>query len=231
MSESRGHSLPESHLLPDAVVAYVDRELSAGAQERAAAHIAHCPSCSAEVTAQRQARTAVRDAGAPAMSAGFLANLRSIPENTEVDATPDNLAVTEDGQLVTVQRPDRVAGLKTGSALGASPSLGESAPLGDSPGVLGGSGSVHLRRRTVQGAGVVVSGLVLSALAFGVTGGLGQEGGAVSPTTGTSPDVLRAQFNPPSSSTSATPPTTQRQQPPASTTTTSSAPALSAGQR
>src|SRR5436305_263858 len=97
--------LPESHLLPDAVVAFVDGELSLGAMDRAAAHIARCASCAADVTAQRQVVAAVKRAGEPSMSAGFLASLRAIPEQTELPSAPDNLAVTADGQLVAIQRP------------------------------------------------------------------------------------------------------------------------------
>ena len=43
---------------------------------------------------------------------GFLASLQSIPEHVDVPVTPDNLAITADGRLVAVQRPDRVAGLR-----------------------------------------------------------------------------------------------------------------------
>ncbi|MFC4004261.1 zf-HC2 domain-containing protein [Prauserella oleivorans] len=189
MSEHRGFGLGESHLLPDAVVAFVDNELSLGAHERAAAHIARCPGCAADVHAQRQARAAVRRAQAPAMSPGFLASLRSIPEHTDLGTTPDHLAISADGQLVAVQRPDRVAGLR-------SAPLGSSAPLGQSGNVLGsgerlGSG----RRRAAQGPGVVVSGLVLSALALVATagGGTAEDGDHDRP--GTPPaGVLRAQF-------------------------------------
>jgi anti-sigma factor RsiW len=156
-------------LLPDAVVAYVDGELSLGAQDRAASHIARCPNCAAEVTSQRQTCTAVRRAEAPAMSAGFLASLRSIPQNTELPTAPDNLAVTADGQLVAIQRPDRVAGLRNSGALGGSSPLGSSTPLGGSSTVLGSGRFGGARRRAAQGAGVVVSGLVLSALALVVT--------------------------------------------------------------
>src|SRR5258705_14020856 len=102
MTAPRGWGLPESHLLPDAVVAFVDGELSLGAQDRASAHIARCPACAAEVAAQRQACAAVRRAEAPPMSAGFLASLRSIPQNTELPTTPDNLAIAPDGQLVAI---------------------------------------------------------------------------------------------------------------------------------
>lgn len=198
---SGGFALPESHLLPDAVVAFVDNELSTGATERAAEHLAHCPWCAAEVDAQRQVRSAVRDAGEPSMSAGFLASLRSIPQDTELDQTPDNLAVTEDGQLVAVQRPDRVAGLRGRSvggseALGASAPLGGSTPLGQSGNVLGG-GSGNGRRRAAQGAGVVVSGLVLSALALVTTTGGGTAADPERPRPGggdVNTNVLRAQF-------------------------------------
>lgn len=184
--------LPESHLLPDVVVAFVDGELSPGARERAASHIAGCPWCAAEVTAQRQARKAVKDAGAPCMSAGFLASLRAIPEQTELPMSPDNLAMTEDGQLVAIQRPDRVAGLRQMPArFGSSAPLGSSASLGNGSAVLG-SSQRSARRRAAQGAGVVVSGLVLSALAIVATGSssAGNPGVEQQPQGG----VLRAQL-------------------------------------
>ncbi len=176
MTAPRGWGLPESHLLPDAIVAFVDGELSLGAQDRASAHVARCPGCAAEVAAQRQAVTALRQAGAPSMSAGFLASLCSIPQNTELPSTPDNLAMTADGQLVAIQRPDRVAGLRDTGVLGGTAPLGSSAPLGQSPNVLGGGRLGVARRRAAQGAGVVVSGLVLSALALVATSGDGIEG-------------------------------------------------------
>ncbi|MDQ7802187.1 zf-HC2 domain-containing protein [Amycolatopsis sp. A133] len=163
MTAPRGWALPESHLLPDVVVAFVDGELTHGARDRAASHITRCAACAAEVRAQRQAVDAIRGAGAPSMSAGFLASLQSIPQHTELPSAPDNLAITADGQLVAVQRPDRVAGLRDAGVLGGVAPLGSSAPLGQSPNVLGGG---RFKRRAAQGAGVVVSGLVLSALAL-----------------------------------------------------------------
>lgn len=197
MTEHRGWGLPESHLLPDAVVAFVDKELSLGAHERAATHIARCAICAAEVAAQRSASTAVRRAGSPAISAGFLADLRSIPQRTEIPTAPDNLAISADGQLVTVQRPERVAGLREEPASGR---LGDSSPLGTSPNVLGnGQRLGAVRRRAAQGAGVVVSGLVLSALALVATSSVGAPGGTNANVGGDrarlpSTDVLRAQL-------------------------------------
>lgn len=146
--------LPEAHLLPDAVVAFVDGELSAGAFDRAAAHIARCPMCAAETSVQRQARDAVQAAEAPRMPAGLLAALRSIPTDTDLPDDVERLAVQPDGQIVAVQRPDR-------AAFGSGPVLGASAPLGTGSSVLGIGG-----RRAVQGAGVIAAGLMLGALAF-----------------------------------------------------------------
>ncbi len=197
MTAPRGWGLPESHLLPDAIVAFVDGELTLGAQDRASAHIARCPSCAAEVTAQRQAVTAVKQAGAPSMSAGFLASLCSIPQNTELPGAPDNLAMTADGQLVAIQRPDRVAGLRDTGVLGGAAPLGSSAPLGQSPHVLGGGKFGLARRKYAQGAGVVVSGLVLSALALVATSGEGvedQPSPAFVPPQGVNAGLLPAQL-------------------------------------
>lgn len=123
-----GWQLPESHLLPDAVVAFVDGELSLGAHQRAAAHIARCTSCAAEVSAQHQARSAVHDADNPAAPAGLLDSLRSIPEEAELPSGPENLAVAEDGQVVMVQR-------QVGESGFGSARLGSRAPLGSKGGL------------------------------------------------------------------------------------------------
>jgi anti-sigma factor RsiW len=198
MTQARGWGpFAEAHLMPDAVVAFVDGELSPGARDRAASHIARCAGCAAEVTAQRQARAAVKHAEVPRISAGFLASLREIPQHTDLPTTPDNLAVTEDGQLVAIQRPDRVAGLRMPTRLGSSAPLGSTTPLGSGSAVLGAQHdrSSSVRRRAAQGAGVVVSGLVLSALAIVVTSS-GNGGNAQDPQQGggVSPGVLRAQL-------------------------------------
>ncbi|WP_116204741.1 anti-sigma factor family protein [Amycolatopsis circi] len=177
-----GWRFAESHLMPDAVVALVDGELTPVAHDRALAHVTRCPDCAAEVTSQRQAVAAVKDAGAPSMSAGFLASLRSIPEHTDLPGAPDNLAVTADGQLVAIQRPERVAGLRDAGVLGGAAPLGTTAPLGQSANVLGGGRFAFSRKRAAQGAGVVVSGLVLSALALVGTSADSGEG-----STGTGP--------------------------------------------
>lgn len=155
----------EQHLATEAIVAYVDGELSLSAHARATQHLVECTLCTAEVAAQRQARTAVRSASAPAMPPTLLAALHAIPHSVELPPAPEELAVGEDGELVVAQRPvPRREGVPLGlsaplgsgasTPLGAGARLGSMAPLG------------RTSRRVRAGAGVVVSGLVLGALAL-----------------------------------------------------------------
>ena len=60
MTDLRGWGLPEQHLLPDAVVAFVDGELSSVAHERASSHIQRCGFCAFETYTQQQARAATQ---------------------------------------------------------------------------------------------------------------------------------------------------------------------------
>lgn len=176
MSVLRGWGLPEQHLALDALVAFVDGELTPNAYDRAASHLAGCPACAAEATAQRQARSAVRTAETPAMSSRLLQSLQSIPSEAELPAQPDGLALTREGQLVTTDhRGDGARAFGSGPVLGSSTPLGGGArPFGgDSP---FGSGAVGVPdhpeqpkghgRRAKQSASVVFSGIVLGALAF-----------------------------------------------------------------
>ncbi len=176
MTDLRGWQLPEQHLLPDAVVAFVDGELSASAHSRASAHLARCPFCAAEAYSQQQARSAVRAADAPCAPASLLARLGAIPQEVELPSAPDGLAVTEDGQLVAVQRPDRVA-------FGNGPVLGSGRPFGTGGGSRFGTG-LFGGKRARHGAGVVVSGLMLGALALVAPG---SEDNAPVPAQGNSP--------------------------------------------
>jgi anti-sigma factor RsiW len=180
VTDERGWGLSEQHLLPDVVVAFVDGELSATAHDRASSHLARCQVCAAEIRSQRQAASAVQSANAFSAPAGLLANLRAIPEQVEMPEMPDGLAMTDDGQLVAVQRPDRVPALGGTAPLGSSTKLGEGrAVLGRRPG-----------RRAAQGAGVVVSGLVLGALALATTAGGGGEPSRAPASSGDRPAVV-----------------------------------------
>lgn len=155
----------QDHLSLDAIVAYVDDELAEGPQLRATRHLAQCRECAAQVVAQGQARAVLRTAGCPSLPSSLLSSLRAIPQDTDLPGPPPGLAVTSDGQLVSVLRPDR--------AKAVAPE--EQAPLaGQPPAGTGGSHHVphhgeHDKRpyhRLRVGTGVAVSGLALGAIAL-----------------------------------------------------------------
>lgn len=139
----------QDHLSSDAIVAFVDDELAAGPHLRATQHLAQCHECAAQVVAQGQARAALRTADCPSLPSSLLSSLRSIPQDTDLPAPPAGLAVTADGQLVSVLRPER-------AARGAT-RAGSAAPHGD-----------RTHRRMWLGTGVAVTGLAAGAIAFAV---------------------------------------------------------------
>jgi anti-sigma factor RsiW len=146
------------HLSSDAIVAYVDDELAAGPHLRATRHLSQCPECAAQVVAQGQARAALRTAGCPSLPSSLLSSLRSIPQDTDLPAPPAGLAVTPDGQFVSVLRPERAAHEGIGPERGAPRAdLDASAAHGD-----------RSHRRMWLGTGVAVSGLAVGAIAFAV---------------------------------------------------------------
>jgi len=77
----------------DAVVAFADGEMAMVSYQRAAAHVARCPQCDAEVRAQVVARSWLRSAEPPAMPTSLLDALRSIP--VALPAT-DNVPLPDD---------------------------------------------------------------------------------------------------------------------------------------
>ncbi|WP_445185676.1 anti-sigma factor family protein [Pseudonocardia sp. Cha107L01] len=115
------------HIALDAIVAYVDEELSSGARRRALEHLSRCPECAAEVIAQTQARLALRGSAAPSLPSSLLSSLRAIPQETELPAPPAGLGVGPSGELVSIlrepavpsarRRPDRRARLGAGAVV------------------------------------------------------------------------------------------------------------------
>lgn len=140
----------QAHLTSDAVVAFVDDELSAAAHARAVQHLADCPDCTAEIAAQGQARSALRAAHAPELSSSLLHSLRAIPSDAELPGPPAGFAVGADGGFVQALRPQPVprsrrfaAGLAvSGLAIGAlaltAPGLSTEEPAAER-GVFGGT--------------------------------------------------------------------------------------------
>jgi anti-sigma factor RsiW len=157
----------QAHLTSDAIVAFVDDELTPGAQLRAARHLEACPECVAEVTAQGQARSALRSAQCPTLPSSLLRTLRSIPRDTDLPAPPPGLAMDADGQLVHTTRA--------------------AAPVRRPPG----------QRWLRFGAGVAVSGLALGALTLGVLSVLAADRGVFGGSLlgGSADHVLDAQLH------------------------------------
>ncbi|MBI3213785.1 MAG: RNA polymerase subunit sigma-70 [Mycobacterium sp.] len=67
------------HLAVEAIAAYVDGELRMNAYLRAAHHLSMCADCAAEVEAQKQARSALRDSLPIDMPSSLLGLLSQIP--------------------------------------------------------------------------------------------------------------------------------------------------------
>ena len=164
MTGSRRFSLSspdwgQAHLTLDAIVAYVDDELSAGAHARAEAHLRCCGECRTEVVAQRQARAALRDAGGPCLPSNLLRSLRSIPVETELPPMPPGLGVTADGQFVLLR--DAVPPCDHHRS-GPAPHHADAPPAGLASGPS--TAPRRFSRRARYGA---VSGIALSALTVG----------------------------------------------------------------
>ena len=91
------------HLSTEAIAAFVDGELRMTAHLRAAHHLSLCPQCAAEVEAQRQARTALRDSCPIAIPSSLLGMLSQIPHDTPQDPPAD----TDQTQLADGQTRSR----------------------------------------------------------------------------------------------------------------------------
>lgn len=94
MSSSLRASLFAEHLCLDAVVAFVDGEMTLTAFQRAAAHLEQCYQCSAEVAEQSAARQRLRSETCPSIPSDLMAALRSIPRSIPTSA-PTKAAPTE----------------------------------------------------------------------------------------------------------------------------------------
>lgn len=69
------------HLSTEAIAAFVDGELRMAPHLRAASHLSQCPQCSAEVDAQGQARSALRDSCPIDVPSSLFGLLSQIPHH------------------------------------------------------------------------------------------------------------------------------------------------------
>ena len=145
----------QDHLSLEAVAAYVDGELAAGPHARATQHLGQCPECAAQVSSQGQARKALRTAGGPCLPSALLSSLRSIPQEADLPGPPPGLAISADGQLVSMLRPEPAfrseIATPTHHAVPRPPA----------------SRPTPSHRMLRVGTGVATAGLALGALVFG----------------------------------------------------------------
>lgn len=87
-SRRPGEFSSTEHLAYEAVVAFVDGELRMNAHLRAGTHISRCAVCAAEVDAQRQVRTALRESGEITVPHRLLGQLSQIPTDCHTGRPP-----------------------------------------------------------------------------------------------------------------------------------------------
>lgn len=95
------------HLSTEAIAAFVDGELRMSAHLRAAHHLSLCPECAAEVDAQGQARSALRDSCPISIPSTLLGALSQIPHHTPPVAPQEPNAEQGDAQLADRAARDR----------------------------------------------------------------------------------------------------------------------------
>jgi hypothetical protein len=91
------------HLSTEAIAAFVDNELRLTPHLRAANHLSLCPQCAAEVEAQRQARSALRESRPIAIPSSLLGQLSQIPLHSSNMANTANTADTGADQAAPMQ--------------------------------------------------------------------------------------------------------------------------------
>ncbi|MBB3676351.1 anti-sigma factor family protein [Modestobacter versicolor] len=78
---------PQGHLAQEAIAALVDGELSGGAANRAARHLAGCVQCRMAVSAQREAKAALQRDDDVAVPCDLLSRLKAIPFTADVPSS------------------------------------------------------------------------------------------------------------------------------------------------
>ena len=91
-------NLSVQHLSDEAVAAFADGMLGAGARHRASRHIECCPDCARAIAEHREAASVLRTAPAPVTPAGLLDRLRAVPTTTPL--RPVVMSLAPDGSAV-----------------------------------------------------------------------------------------------------------------------------------
>lgn len=94
------------HLATEAMAALVDNELSGGAAARARVHLSRCAECTAAVSAQAEAKTALFGSTGPLLPASLLSRLAEIPFTAEMSpGMNDGVMALQSGSLMFAAAP------------------------------------------------------------------------------------------------------------------------------
>lgn len=164
-------SLPVQHLSDEAIAAYADDVLGAGARDRAARHVASCAECAHDVRRQYEARDALRAAAAPAAPSALLERLRQLPMTAPLSGPPSlRTVVIGDGgapmfAAYGTVMPDAEQPLSGMSASGMSVLAGDPQPRRNPMSLDRGRTRLRLGGRSLALAGAT------TVLAVGLVGG------------------------------------------------------------
>lgn len=207
----------EFHLALEAVVAYVDGELSPGATQRARAHLDGCSECAGDVAAQREAKSLLVGSAGPQLPGTLLSRLNDIPFSADLQAPPMSLAMDgdhlrwnaggsppgtgRDGRPLPPGRQQAVVGPAPGALVPATDDRPPGRPdLPGPPNRRSGLSTLRMRRlrRGLVGAvaGLAVGVLAATVAPAAVTSGVAAAPVRSSPATRDPVPVANALFGP-----------------------------------
>jgi hypothetical protein len=162
-------TLPDLHLSEDALAAYVDRTLSATADERAAKHLRSCAECRTAVDVEREAKALLGAAPDPSLPAGLMARLLDVPMTADLGGSDQVLAIDGDRlgwSTGSTNSDTRVVERRATAPARPRPQVrptGAARPAGRSA----------RARRTRRGLAVSLAGLAFGVIASAASAGAG----------------------------------------------------------
>jgi len=162
-------TLPDLHLSEDALAAYVDRTLSATADDRAARHLRSCAECRSAVDVEREAKALLGAAPDPSLPAGLMARLLDVPMTADLGGTDQVLAI--DGDRLGWSTGSTNSDTRVVERRAAAPARPR--PQVRPAGAARPAGRSARARRTRRGLAVSLAGLAFGVIASAASAGAG----------------------------------------------------------
>jgi putative zinc finger protein len=162
-------TLPDLHLSEDALAAYVDRTLSATADDRAARHLRSCAECRSAVDVEREAKALLGAAPDPRLPAGLMARLLDVPMTADLGGTDQVLAI--DGDRLGWSTGSTNSDARVVERRAAAPARPR--PQVRPAGAARPAGRSARARRTRRGLAVSLAGLAFGVIASAASAGAG----------------------------------------------------------